>query len=105
MGIYCTCGHEVFSGNDMIPVEYDDEDIDFDGPEPVFVPVTILATYCPKCTDEGVKSGRVRKVTQILGTTMPVSYDDEVTQEQVEAIDRLLAEEFADGVWETVEKE
>lgn len=61
MAIVCTCGHEVFSGNDCILVEYDDEDIDFDGPEPRFAPVTVSATYCPKCANEGVKSGSVRK--------------------------------------------
>lgn len=63
MSIICTCGHEVFSGNDCIPVEYDDEDIDFDGPEPGFVPVIVTATWCPRCADDGLKSGRVRKPT------------------------------------------
>jgi hypothetical protein len=58
MAIFASCGHEVFSGNDMIPVEYDDEDIDFD--EGVFVPVTIIATYCPKCANEGERAGWLR---------------------------------------------
>ena len=62
MAIICTCGHEVHSGNDMIQVEYDDEDIDFDGPEPGFVPVLVTATYCPKCASEGQKAGTLRIV-------------------------------------------
>ena len=64
MSITCSCGHQVFSGNDMIPVEYDDEDIDFGGAEPGFAPVTIQATYCPKCAAEGKETGTLR----IIGT-------------------------------------
>lgn len=61
MAIFCSCGHEVFSGNDMVPVEYDDEDIDFDAPgDPVFVPVIVTATYCPKCAADGLKAGTLR---------------------------------------------
>lgn len=61
MAILCSCGHEVHSGNDMIPVEYDDEEVDFDGPEPGFVPVTVMAVYCPKCADEGIRGGYLRR--------------------------------------------
>lgn len=35
----------------------------------------------------------------------PVDYDDEVTAEQVAAIDKLVAPEFAHGDWITVESE
>lgn len=35
----------------------------------------------------------------------PVDYDDDVTADQVAAIDRLVAPEFEDGEWETVEDE
>lgn len=45
--IIASCGHEVFSGNDCIPVEYTDEDIDHD--QQKIVPVTIVATFCPAC--------------------------------------------------------
>lgn len=55
MTIICSCGHEAFSGNDMITVEYDSEEIDFDTEK--FVPVTIQATYCPKCADLGNRQG------------------------------------------------
>lgn len=60
MAIFASCGHEVFSGNDLIPVEYDDEDIDFDAQ--AFVPVVVMASYCPACADEGVKAGHLRLV-------------------------------------------
>lgn len=56
--IIASCGHEVFSGNDMIPVEYDSEDIDHDAQE--FVPVTAMAVYCPKCAEDGVRAGWLR---------------------------------------------
>ncbi len=36
---------------------------------------------------------------------MPVSYDDEVTAEQVAAIDESLRDEFERGVWEVLETE
>lgn len=36
---------------------------------------------------------------------LPVNYDDEVTAEQLKAIDEKLAPEFAGGDWKTVEKE
>ena len=36
---------------------------------------------------------------------MEVNYSDEVTAEQVAAIDRLLALEFEDGEWVPVETE
>jgi len=45
--IICSCGHEVFSGNDMIPVEHSDEVIDHD--EQRFVPCIVSATFCPAC--------------------------------------------------------
>lgn len=62
MALICSCGHEVFSGNDCIPVEYDDEDIDFDADDegPRFVQVTVMSVYCPACAKEGVESGRLR---------------------------------------------
>lgn len=59
MAIICSCGCEVFSGNDCIPVEYDDEEINFDTKQ--FEPVTIMATYCPKCADAGIKAGHLRR--------------------------------------------
>lgn len=59
MPVFATCGHEVFSGNDMIPVEYETEEVDFDTKR--LVPVTIMATYCPACADEGVKGGYLRR--------------------------------------------
>lgn len=34
-----------------------------------------------------------------------VAYKDEVTEEQVRKIDDLLADEFKDGEWVTVEQE
>ena len=36
---------------------------------------------------------------------LPISYDDEVTPEQVKAIDEKLKPEFTGGDWKTVEKE
>ena len=48
-GVIASCGHEVFSGNDMIPVEFTDEEIDWDAPTVMFKPVTIMATFCPAC--------------------------------------------------------
>lgn len=36
---------------------------------------------------------------------LPVSYDDEVTPEQIEKINKALAPEFAKGDWQTVESE
>lgn len=63
MSIFASCGHEVFSGNDLMPVEYDDEEIDHDAG--CFVPVTVMGVYCPKCADEGVKAGWLRRVTSI----------------------------------------
>lgn len=36
---------------------------------------------------------------------MKVDYSDEVTEEQVRAIEALVAEEFAEGDWVTVERE
>ena len=47
MPIIASCGHEVFSGNDCIPVEYTDEEIDHY--MEAIVPVTIQATFCPAC--------------------------------------------------------
>jgi hypothetical protein len=61
MSITASCGHEVFSGNDLIPVEYDDEDINFDGPEPGFEPCIIMASYCRACAERGLKAGYLRK--------------------------------------------
>lgn len=61
MPIFASCGHEVHSGSDLIPVEYDDEEIDFDGPEPGFVPVTIQAQYCPECAAKGINEGTLRR--------------------------------------------
>ena len=45
--VIASCGHGVFSGNDMIQVEYTDEEIDFD--MKAVIPVTIMATFCPAC--------------------------------------------------------
>jgi hypothetical protein len=36
---------------------------------------------------------------------LPVSYLDDVTEEQVRKIDELVGDEFEDGDWVTVEKE
>lgn len=47
MSIITSCGHEVFSGNDCIPVEYPDTDIDYDALE--IVPVMVMAVWCPAC--------------------------------------------------------
>lgn len=59
MAVFASCGCEVFSGNDLIPVEYDDEEINFDTQQ--FEPVTITGQYCPKCADKGIKAGYLRK--------------------------------------------
>ena len=39
------------------------------------------------------------------GDGLPVSYDDEVTPEQVAKIDKMLKPEFEKGEWQTVESE
>lgn len=44
----------------------------------------------------------IRKAARRAGR---VDYSDEVTPEQVAAIDKLVAPEFATGDWTTVEKE
>lgn len=36
---------------------------------------------------------------------MKVEYADEITEEQVRQIDRLLRDEFRTGCWEVVEEE
>lgn len=59
--LFASCGHEVFSGNDLIPVEYDDEEIDYDAKR--FVPVLVMASYCPKCAKEGLAAGVLRHWT------------------------------------------
>lgn len=58
VSVFASCGHEVFSGNDLIPVEYDDEEIDHD--QGCFVPVIVTGYYCPKCAAEGKADGRYR---------------------------------------------
>lgn len=60
MSLFASCGHEVFSGEDLIPIEYDDEEIDHDAG--CFVPVVVMGVYCPKCAEAGFKSGRYRHV-------------------------------------------
>ena len=62
--ITASCGCTVFSGNDLIPVEYDDEEINFDTGE--FEPVTVTAPYCPKCAADGIKKGYLRAMETFL---------------------------------------
>ena len=47
---FASCGHEVPSVNDLIPVEYTDEDIDHDAGR--FVQVTVSAVFCPTCASK-----------------------------------------------------
>jgi len=47
---------------------------------------------CPKCSKRRQNS-------------LPVSYMDDVTEQQVRKIDELVREEFDSGDWVTVEKE
>ena len=61
MAIFASCGCEVQSGNDLVPVEYDDEEINFDTHQ--FEPVTIIETYCRKCADKCIKAGTLRRST------------------------------------------
>lgn len=59
MSVFASCGCEVFSGDDLIPVEYDDEEIDHDAG--CFVSVLVTGFYCPKCAEGGFKDGRYRR--------------------------------------------
>lgn len=77
MAIICTCGHEVHSGNDTILVEHDDEDIDFDGPEPGFAPVTVMATYCPKCArTKGKRQGGCGSFANVVDVSNALRKND-----------------------------
>lgn len=58
MTVFATCGHEVFSVDDLIPVEYDSGEIDHTAKE--FVPAVASAVYCPACADDGVRAGWLR---------------------------------------------
>jgi len=60
MSVFASCGHEVSSGDDLVPVEFDDEDIDHDAG--CFVPVIVTGLYCPKCAETGFKDGRYRRL-------------------------------------------
>jgi len=59
MPIIASCGCEVHSGDDLIPVEYDDEEINFDTQQ--FEAITVIATYCRKCADKGIRDGNLRR--------------------------------------------
>lgn len=60
--VTASCGHQVASMQECVAVEYDDADINFDGPEPGFEPVVVSAAYCVKCAVDGVKAGYLRYV-------------------------------------------
>lgn len=60
VSLTASCGHLVASVDDLVPVEYDDEDIDHDAG--CFVPVTVSGVYCPKCAKDGIDAGHLRLI-------------------------------------------
>lgn len=61
MTIIASCGHEALDG-ELVAVEFDDEEIDFDAGK--FAPMTVTGMYCRKCADDGFASGHLRHPTE-----------------------------------------
>ena len=59
MSVFASCGHKVEDMDDLVHIEFDDEDIDHDAG--CFVPVVVTGLYCPKCATEGLAAGRYRR--------------------------------------------
>jgi len=58
-----SCGCEVSSIDELIDVEYDDEEVDFDAGE--FKPIIVIGAYCPKCAAAGIKGRWLRLISAL----------------------------------------
>jgi hypothetical protein len=58
--IIASCGHEISDVESGVAVQFDDEEVCFNGSEPYLASVTVHAVYCGKCAAEGMKAGHLR---------------------------------------------